>query len=129
MATPVENLKVYQKALSVAGEISAILRRATFENDRRLRAQLGASSERVASLISEGSEQSTDKHFAEYCYRSKGSAREMRTQLLVAMQRGHVTEKERVHLDRCYEEICKMLSGLIKRLELEAHKRRQAPKA
>jgi len=127
MATKVENLKVYQKALSVAGEVSAIIRRASFANDRRLRAQLGASSERVASLISEGSEQSTDRHFAEYCYRSKGSAREMRTQLLVAVQRAHITEKERVPLDRCYEEICKMLSGLIKRLEREDHKRRQAP--
>jgi four helix bundle protein len=125
MATKVENLKVYQKALSAAGEVSAITRRATFANDRRLRAQLGASSERVASLISEGSEQSTDKHFAEYCYRSKGSAREMRTQLLVAVQRAHITETERVLLDRSYEEICKMLSGLIKRLELEDHKRRQ----
>src|SRR3954467_8362709 len=93
MATKVENLKVYQKALTVAGEVSAIIRRASFANDRRLRAQLGASSERVASLISEGSEQSTDRHFAEYCYRSKGSAREMRTQLLVAVQRAHMTEK------------------------------------
>ena len=127
MATKVENLKVYQKALSAAGAVSAIIRRATFANDRRLRAQLGASSERVASLISEGSEQSTDKHFAEYCYRSKGSAREMRTQLLVAVKRAHITENERIPLDRCYEEICKMLSGLIKRLELEDHKRRQAP--
>ena len=127
MATKVENLKVYQKALSVANEVSAIIRRATFANDRRLRAQLGASSERVASLISEGSEQSTDKHFAEYCYRSKGSAREMRTQLAVAVKRAHITEEERIRLDRCYEEICKMLSGLIKRLELEDHKRRQAP--
>jgi four helix bundle protein len=125
MATKVENLKVYQKALSVAGEVSAIIRRATFANDRRLRAQLGASSERVASLISEGSEQSTDRHFAEYCYRSKGSAREMRTQLFVAVKRSHITEKERISLDRCYEEICKMLSGLIKRLEQEDHTRRQ----
>jgi four helix bundle protein len=127
MATKVENFIVYQKAVSAAGEVSAIVKRATFANDRRLRAQLGASSERVASLISEGSEQSTDRHFAEYCYRSKGSAREMRTQLLVAAQRAHITEKERVALDRAYEEICKMLSGLIKRLEREDHKRRQAP--
>src|SRR5438876_196694 len=49
-----------------------------------------SSSERVASLISEGSEQSTDRHYAEYCYRSKGSARETRTQLVVAVQRGHI---------------------------------------
>ena len=74
------------------------------------------SSERVASLISEGSEQSTDRHFAEYCYRAKGSARETRTQLIVAVQREHLTEAERVSLDKRYEEIGRMLSGLIRRL-------------
>jgi len=50
----------------------------------------------------------------------------MRTQLAVASKRAHITEEERTRLDGCYEEICKMLSGLIKRLEFEDHKRRQA---
>ena len=53
----------------------------------------------------------------------------MRTQLAVAVKRAHITEKERVALDQRYEEICRMRSGLIKRLELEDHKRRQAPHA
>jgi len=112
----VDRLDVYRKAVAAAAEVSAIIRRPTFNRDLRLREQLGSSSERVASLISEGSEQSTDRHFAEYCYRSKGSARETRTQLIVAVQREHVTETERVHLARQYEEIGRMLSGLIRRL-------------
>src|SRR5262245_3640602 len=85
----VDKLDVYHKALAAAGEVSLIARRMSFDRDRRLREQLGSSSERVASLISEGSEQSTDRHFAEYCHRSKGSARETRTQMVVAaVQRG-----------------------------------------
>jgi len=91
---------------------------------RGLREQLGSSSERVASLISEGFEQSTDRHFAQYCYRSKGSSREIRTQLVVAVNRNHITESERIPISNIYEEIAKMLTGLIRHLETEDRKRR-----
>jgi four helix bundle protein len=127
MATKVENLLVYQKAMALSAEISAIIRRPSFCRDLRLRDQLASASESVASLIAEGNEQSTDKHFAQYCYRSKGSASEMRTKLIVAVQRGHITEAERLPLDRQYEEILKMLGGLIKQLDRENRKRRQDP--
>jgi four helix bundle protein len=125
MAKNVEELHVYQKALLAAGEISAIIRRPSFNRELRLREQLGSSSERVASLIAEGSEQSTDKHFAEYCYRAKGSARETRTQLIVCVQRSHISEAERIPVDRLYEEIGKMLNGLINHLERENRKHRR----
>ena len=128
MGKNVENLQVYQKALAAAAEISAIIQRSSFSRDLRLREQLGSSSGRVASLISEGSEQPTDRHYAEYCYRSKGSARETRTQLIVAVQRGHISEAERVPLDKKYEEIGRMLYGFIGYLEKEDLKRRNKPR-
>ena len=89
-AETIEELQVYQKAMAAAAEISAIIQRPSFNRDYKLREQIGASSERCASSISEGFEQSTDKFFAQYCYRSKGSAREMRTQLIIAVQRKHI---------------------------------------
>ncbi len=125
MAKSVEELLVYQKALEASAEVSAIIQRDSFKRDPRLRDQLGSSSERVASLISEGFEQSTDRHFAQYSYRSKGSARETRTQLVVAVQRNHITESERVRISNMYEEIAKMLTGLIRHLETEDRKRRR----
>jgi four helix bundle protein len=125
MAKSVEELLVYQKALEASAEVSAIIQRDSFKRDPRLRDQLGSSSERVASLISEGFEQSTDRHFARYSYRSKGSARETRTQLVVAVQRNHITESERVRISNMYEEIAKMLTGLIRHLETEDRKRRR----
>ena len=119
MAKCVEELAVYQKALAASTEVSTLLRRPAFRRDLRLRNQLGASSERVASLISEGFEQSSDKHFAQYCYRSKGSCAEIRTQLAVARDRNYITEPERTALHSKYDEIAKMLAGLIKHLERE----------
>jgi four helix bundle protein len=115
----VEELLVYQKALKAANAISAIMVREGLGKDFRLRHQLGASSERVASLIAEGFSQSTDRHFAEYLYRSRGSSSETRTQLRVARGRGYLTEHERAKVSDRYEEIEKMLTGLIQHLHRE----------
>jgi len=41
----------------------------------------------------------------------------VRTQLIVACQRRYITEEERVDLSRKYEEIGKMLTGLIRYLQ------------
>jgi four helix bundle protein len=125
MAKCVEELAVYQKAMDAAAQVSAIIQRDSFKRDPRLRDQLGSSSERVASLISEGFEQSTDRHFAQYCYRSRGSSRETRTQLLVAVQPNHITDAECVRISNLYEEIAKMLTGLIRHLETEDRKHRR----
>jgi four helix bundle protein len=125
MAKSVEELQVYQKAVAAAAEVSAIIQRPSFNRDHRLREQLGSSSERVASAISEGFEQSTDRHFAQYCYRSRGSSREARTQLVVAVQRTHITEPERLRISDQYEEIAKMLTGLIDHLEKQDRKHRR----
>jgi four helix bundle protein len=128
MAKCVEELKVYQKALAASTQISALIRHDGFRSDLRLREQLGSASERVASSISEGFEQSSDRFFAQYCYRAKGSCAEIRTQLTIARDREHIIETERDRLDKLYEEIARMLSGLIDYLEREDRKKRRAAK-
>lgn len=117
MAKSVEELLVYQKAMKASEQVSAMIRRPHFRHDLRLRNQIAAASERVASLISEGFEQSSDRHFAQYCYRAKGSCGEIRTQLAVSRDREYITEAERARLHEQYEEVAKMLSGLIDYLE------------
>ena len=121
-AKSVDELLVYQKALKAADAISAILKRDCFEKDRRLRDQLGASSERVASDISEGFGQSTDRHFAVYLHGSRSSTNETRTQLRVAFGRGYVSGEERDDLCGQYDEVARMLTGLIKHLRAEDRK-------
>ena len=124
-ATCVEELLVYQKAVEASAHIATILERDAFNRHLRLREQLDSASERVVSSISEGFEMSTDRHFAQFCYRAKGSSREIRSQLVVARQRRLVTDDERVSISRKYEEIGKMLTGLIKHLEREDRKHRR----
>ena len=85
---------------------------------------MSSSSERTVSAIPEGFSQSTDRHFASYLYRSRGSSNEIRTQLRVALKRGYITEGERADLHARYEEIAKMLTGLIAHLLNENRKNR-----
>jgi four helix bundle protein len=124
IARTLEELQVYQKARVASQAISAMLDRHSFRGDQRLRTQLASASERVVSAIAEGFEQSTDRHFAQYCFRAKGSCREIRTQLSVARDRRYITEEERQRLDPLYEEVAKMLSGLIRHLKKEDRKDR-----
>ena len=120
----VEELQVYQKALDAADAVSAILKRPAFQRDFRLREQLGDSSDAVPSLIADGFPQSTDRFFAQMLYRAKGESVETRTHLRVAKGRDYVTDVELIALCDRYNEIEKMLTGLIRHLEKENRRHR-----
>jgi four helix bundle protein len=120
-----DELAVYQKALIAADAVSAIIDRPSFEKDRKLKEQLGASSSQVPALIAEGFEQKTDRHFAHYLYLARGSAKETKTHLIVAVKRRHLSRMECDGLGRDYNQIAKMSSGLIQHLEREDRKHRQ----
>lgn len=124
MAYSLDDLLVYQKSLHAAAAISAILIRPGLVEDLRLKAQLEAASERVASLIAEGYAQKTDRHFAYYLYQARGSSKETRTQLIVARGRGYISEGELSDTCDRYNEIERMLTGLIKHLKKEDRKLR-----
>jgi four helix bundle protein len=114
-----EDLFVYQKAFAAAVAVSALLRRPSFGKDGKLRDQLGASSARVAALIAEGFGRKTDRHFAIYLYNARGSSKETRTCLHLARAREHISSAERDRLADRYNEIERMLNGLIKHLHRE----------
>ena len=120
----VEELQVYQKALDAADAVSAILKRSCFQSDRKLRDQLADSSDAVPSLIADGFPQSTDRFFAQLLYRSKGESCETRTHLRVAKGRDYLSETEYAELCARYNEIEKMLTGLIRHLEKENRRHR-----
>lgn len=124
VAKCVEELQVYQKALAAAHEISAILKRPCFQRDPRLRDQVADSSDAVPSLIADGFPQSTDRYFAQFLYRAKGESSETRTHLRVANGRNYISESELTELCARYDEVEKMLTGLIRHLERENRRHR-----
>jgi four helix bundle protein len=120
----VEELQVYQKALAAADAVSAILKRPCFQRDHKLREQLADSSDAVPSLIADGFPQSTDRFFAQFLYRARGESSETRTHLRVARGRDYIAEAELTALSDRYNEIEKMLTGLIRHLEKENRRHR-----
>jgi four helix bundle protein len=113
MATTVDELLVYQKALAAMGEQSALVSRTRIGTDFDLRGQLFSAGDRVVADISEGFEQKTDRHFAQYLYNARGGAHEVCGHLDVCIKRGLVAADEIGSVaGRCVE-IGKMLTGLI----------------
>ena len=129
MARTVQELQVFQRACAAADALFALLRTTQLGRDRDLGAQLNRASVRVVSDIAEGFEQKTDRHFARYLYDARGGAAEIRAQLSRAFSRGHIAEADRAGVSGRYEEVGRMLSGLITYLEREDRKvrRRREP--
>ncbi len=125
MATTLEELQLYHKAVGAAAALSALIARPSFRLDQRLRDRLASTAERVTFHIGEGLAQSTDQNFSQYCHRARRSSSELRAQLVVAVQRKHITASERLPVDNQYEEIERMLTRLIGRLEAEDRKERR----
>jgi four helix bundle protein len=115
----VEELAVYQKSQAAADAISAITSRIEFARDHELRRQLRAASGRIPSHIAEGFGQKTDRHFAHYLYIARGTTKEIRAHLAIAKGRRHITEAEKLMHSEMYDEIARMLTGLIRHLERE----------
>jgi four helix bundle protein len=114
-----EELHVFQRALGLAREVSAILNRSCFRTSPRLKEQIAGSSAAVAALIAEGFPLSTDRHFAQLLYRSRSESSETRANLRIANVRGYLTRNELEQLLAGYNEVEKMLTGLIRHLQRE----------
>ena len=119
-----KNCRFIKKLWSAADAVSAILKRPCLHKDPKLRDQLADSSDAVPSLIADGFPQSTDRYFAQFLYRSKGESSETRP---ISASHGEGNTSQTTNwLTLCdrYNEIEKMLTGLIRHLERENRRHR-----
>jgi four helix bundle protein len=119
-----EDLQIYRDALEAAEAISALLRREEFRRDFNLRNQLAAASDKVASHISEGYGQQTDRHFAHFLAIARGSCNEIRTHLAIARARDCVSRQEYELAAERYVRIGKRLTRLMQYLQATDRKQR-----
>ena len=126
MAQRVEDLKVWQRAHEFWVAVNAIINRAGFQRDRRLRDQVKDAADSILSNIAEGFEQPTDRAFAKYLFTSKASTAEVRKRLLLACHRGYITKDEFTSRDELGDEVARMTTGLIKYLVKSDRRRSRA---
>jgi four helix bundle protein len=117
IARSLQELRVYQRALSSAEAVSALLNRPAFSRDCDLKCQLSRSSGRVAPLIAEGYGQLTDRHLAVYLGRARGSVLETVAHLSRAHSENFITAPEHANLTEMYDHIGRMLTRWIAYLQ------------
>jgi four helix bundle protein len=123
-ARSLDELQVYRKSLTVSVAISSILGRRRLREDLNLCKQMGTASAAVPANIAEGFGQQSDRQFAKYLFIARGSSHEMRAHLVIAHSRSYVDDDELRDLSGRYEEIARMLTGLIKYLVMTDRKQR-----
>ena len=124
LARGLDDLLVYRKSIVANKAVSALLQRPRVRIDRDLHSQLASAAAAVAANIAEGFGQQTDRQFVRYLFIARGSAQELRALLVVARDRGYIVTTEMADLSEKYEEVARMLTGLIKYLRASDRKER-----
>ena len=111
--TSFEDLEVWKRSCDLAVQVCAAFRCC---KDYGLRDQVSRSAVSVPSNIAEGAERLSRKEFAQFLGYAKGSAGELRTQIIIAARLGHISEQHSREWQRELREISAMILGIAKSL-------------
>ena len=109
-----KDLIVWQKAKDLAVRIYHVSEDGPLARDYCLRDQIRRSAVSIASNLAEGDERDTDKESVRFFYIAKGSLAELRTQLQIAFEIGHVEKTVYESADTDCETLGKMIGSLIR---------------
>ena len=108
-----KDLAVWQKAKDLAMLIYRVSNSEMKSVDFGLRDQIRRSAVSVASKLAEGDERDTDKESVRYFFIAKGSVAELRTQLQIVHESGHLNEAMHETLENKYATLGKRIGKLI----------------
>ncbi len=112
-----KELDVWKAGCSIAVEIYEITNKGEFGKDFGLRDQMRRCSVSIPSNIAEGKERETVNELKRYLYIAKGSAAELRTQLLISYKISYLDKKTFTYLSEKVEKLSQMLGSFIKKLK------------
>ncbi|MGE3074719.1 MAG: four helix bundle protein [Dehalococcoidia bacterium] len=115
-----EDLVAWQKARALTREIYSMTRGPEFARDFRLVDQIRAAAVSIMSNLAEGFERGSTAEFSRFVMIAKGSCAELRSQLYVALDAGHVSQQQFDDAQASANEVARLLGGL--RLALERRK-------
>ena len=107
------DLVVWQKAKDLAVKVHQLSHAGEFGRDFGLCDQIRRSAVSIASNLAEGDERDTDKEAVRFFYIAKGSLAELRTQIQIACEAGHLKKPVYDDLETECERLGKMLGSLI----------------
>jgi four helix bundle protein len=110
--TRFEDLVAWQKARALSSAVYHATNQGSFQRDFELRNQIRGSAISVASNISEGFERGSRGEFHQFLSTAKGSCAEVRTQLYLALDVGHLDRETFDALMTQAEEVARIVGGL-----------------
>ncbi len=113
-----EDLDVWQKARVLTNRVYEVSNAGAFARDFALRDQVRKAAISIMSCIAEGFErESGDRDLRHFLSMSKGSVGEVRCQIIIAHDAGHLTDEQHTQLYALAAEVSRMLSGFIAYLD------------
>jgi four helix bundle protein len=109
-----EDILAWQKARSMTFKIYSQLKDL---HDFGFKDQICRASVSIMNNIAEGFERKSDREFKHFLFIAKGSCGEVRSMLYLAKDLYYLEESEYLSLTDISNEISRMLSGLIKKLD------------
>lgn len=109
----IEDIIVWQLAIELTNSIYAITNNTAFNKDFALRDQIRKSAISVPSNIAEGFERNSTNQFLYFLVIAKGSAGELRTQLLIAKNQSYITQSEFEKINSEALEVSKKLGSFL----------------
>lgn len=107
-----EDLIAWQKARSLAAEIYRITALGEFARDFGLHDQIRRAAVSVMSNIAEGFDRASRSEFHQFLVIAKASCAEVRSQLYVALDAGHIDQKTFDAVNGDTSELSRIIGGL-----------------
>ena len=123
--TRFEDLVAWQKARVLAQSISALLQGDSFSRDFALKDQMRRSSISIPANIAEGFERDGNKEFIKFLSIAKGSAGELRSHLILALDQGYLSNSEYEPVEFLLLETSRLIGGLMNYLKRTEKKGRK----
>ena len=109
-----KDLLVWQKAKDLAVKVYKLSEDGKIGRDFGLRDQMRRCAVSIASNLAEGDERGTDKESVRFFYIAKGSLAELRTQVQIAHEIGHLEKNAYEIIESECGELGRMIGKLIK---------------
>ena len=109
----IEDIVVWQLAIELTNAIYTITNNNVFNKDFALRDQIRKSAISIPSNIAEGFERNSTNQFLYFLVIAKGSAGELRTQLLIAKNQNYISQSEFEKINKDALEVSKKLGAFI----------------
>jgi len=116
MPTNFRQLKVWEKSMELVEEVYRLVKRLPAEERYALSDQMRRLAVSIPSNIAEGHGRFSSREFTQFLSIAKGSLYELTTQLLICVRAGYLTEADIHQSEKLCNEIERMLSSLITKI-------------